>query len=314
MLEISRTWRTLIENRQVHTVFSVVFSWCQTCMYSRLVILCLLMIIMYPWPFPRCQGAYFPPQSTFIQYRDQPALANVTLERQSIFTQSSSVQDDICALEKAHMRSTSSLSFPNVALQTVPMFIRLTMALSCLSRRSSSASFFHASLLQAIYGVVSLALCPQIVFQAPQYFKFSETQATFEGCFACQSICGVVSLTPACPGQYTHRSFRSWCRPLVDTFRSGLPNPFFTFCSKLIESVRMVACMVRLSPLEAIQRMRGQRRFSVRKWCMRMCVCVWMEWTWSLWYIGIYPHTTYCISSLLTMPLLPVLTAIVLMA
>ena len=43
----------------------------------------------------------------------------------------SSVQDGIYALGKAHMRSTPSLrSFPNVAFETVPMFVRLTMALS----------------------------------------------------------------------------------------------------------------------------------------------------------------------------------------
>ena len=42
-----------------------------------------------------------------------------------------SVQDGIYALGKAHMRSTPSLrSFPNVAFETVPMFVRLTMALS----------------------------------------------------------------------------------------------------------------------------------------------------------------------------------------
>ena len=39
--------------------------------------------------------------------------------------------------------------------------------------------------------------------------------------------------TPACSGQYTHRSFRK-CQ-------SGLPILLFTFCSKPIESVRMRA-------------------------------------------------------------------------
>ena len=44
---------------------------------------------------------------------------------------SSSVQDVIYALRKAHMRSTPSVrSFPNVAFETVPMFVWLTMALS----------------------------------------------------------------------------------------------------------------------------------------------------------------------------------------
>jgi len=43
--------------------------------------------------------------------------------------QFSSVQDGMCALGKAHMRSTRSLrSFPNVAFETVPMFVWLMMA------------------------------------------------------------------------------------------------------------------------------------------------------------------------------------------
>ena len=41
---------------------------------------------------------------------------------------------------------------------------------------SSGGSSFHASLLQAIDGVMSLALCPQVVSQAPQHFRSSETQ------------------------------------------------------------------------------------------------------------------------------------------
>ena len=43
----------------------------------------------------------------------------------------SSIQGDIYALGKAHMRSTPSLrSFPNVAFETAPMFVWLTMAIS----------------------------------------------------------------------------------------------------------------------------------------------------------------------------------------
>ena len=45
--------------------------------------------------------------------------------------QFSSAQDGIYALGKAHMRFTPSLrSFPNVALERVPMLVLLTMALS----------------------------------------------------------------------------------------------------------------------------------------------------------------------------------------
>ena len=65
--------------------------------------------------------------------------------------------------------------------------------LSSFQGRSSSASSFHASLLQAI-DVVSLALCPQVVSQASQHFRSSEKEATCEGCFARQSVCSVVSL------------------------------------------------------------------------------------------------------------------------
>ena len=105
--------------------------------------------------------------------------------------QFSSVQDIIYALGKAHMRATPSLrSFPNVA------FVRLIddSPLSSFQGRSSSASSFNASLLQAINGVMSLALCLQVVSQASQHFRSSEKQATCEGCFARQSICSVVSL------------------------------------------------------------------------------------------------------------------------
>ena len=40
----------------------------------------------------------------------------------------------------------------------------------------------------------------------------------------------------------------------IETVQSGHPMRPFTFCCKFIESVRMVACVVRLSPLEAVQR------------------------------------------------------------
>ena len=66
--------------------------------------------------------------------------------------------------------------------------------LSSFQGRSSSASSFHASLLQASSGVMSLALCSQVVSQASQHFRSSEKQAISEGCFARQSICSVVSL------------------------------------------------------------------------------------------------------------------------
>ena len=79
-------------------------------------------------------------------------------------------------------------SFPNAAFKTAPKFVLLRQG------RSSRASSSHASVLQVIADVVSLALCAQVVFQAPQHFRSSEKQATCEGCFACQSICSVIFL------------------------------------------------------------------------------------------------------------------------
>ena len=53
---------------------------------------------------------------------------------------------------------------------------------------------FTLFLLQAIDGVMSLALCPQVVSQDSQHFRSSEKQAACEGCFARQSTCSVISL------------------------------------------------------------------------------------------------------------------------
>ena len=79
--------------------------------------------------------------------------------------QFSSVQDGIYALGKAHMRSTPSLgSFLNVAFENSPNVGLIDDGLFSSSQgRSLSASSSYASLFQAIYGVMSLALCPQVV-------------------------------------------------------------------------------------------------------------------------------------------------------
>ena len=53
---------------------------------------------------------------------------------------------------------------------------------------------FHASLLLAINGVMSLALCPQVVSQASQHSRSSEKQTTCEGCFARYSGMSMVLL------------------------------------------------------------------------------------------------------------------------
>ena len=86
--------------------------------------------------------------------------------------------------------------------------------------RLSSASPFHASLNEAIDGVTSLAFCPQVVSEAPQHFRSSEIQANCDALSASLSAWSF-PFTPACPGQYTYRSFRGWMLTL-DPFLSGL--------------------------------------------------------------------------------------------
>ena len=113
--------------------------------------------------------------------------------------------------------------------------------------------FLRLRLLQAIDSVMSLALCPQVLPQATQHFRSSETKAACDGWMPASLSAPSFPLTPACPGQYTHRILRRWMSN-IDTCQSGLPIPLFTFCSRLIESVRIMACVVWLSPPEVMQR------------------------------------------------------------
>ena len=80
-----------------------------------------------------------------------------------------------------YIRFTPSLH-PTLSLKQ--FYVRLIddRPFSSFQGRSSSASSFHASLLQAIDGVMSLALCPLVLSQDPQHFRSSETQATCDGC------------------------------------------------------------------------------------------------------------------------------------
>ena len=80
--------------------------------------------------------------------------------------------------------------------------------LSSFQGRSSSASSFHASLLQAINGVMSLALCPQVVSQASQHFSdLPKSKALVRVALPASLSAQSFPFTPACPGQYTHRRF-----------------------------------------------------------------------------------------------------------
>ena len=62
--------------------------------------------------------------------------------------------------------------------------------------------------------------------------SFSTLQIFQEASHLCGLLCPPVCLsfpfTPACPGQYTHRSFRRWMS-IIDTVHSGLPIPCCVF-------------------------------------------------------------------------------------
>ena len=90
--------------------------------------------------------------------------------------------------------------------------------------------------LQAIGGVMSLALCPQVMSRAPQHFRSSEMQTTFEGCFAHWSICLVISHHSGMSRQYTHRCLEGGCRSWTHA-SLGFPCGHSTFCSKHVEYV-----------------------------------------------------------------------------
>ena len=89
----------------------------------------------------------------------------------------------------------------------------------------------------------SMVWCPRLCacrFQAPQHFISSKKQVTCEGCFAPRSICSVQEFSK------------------VDVDHGHIPacasHSSFHFLYKFTDSVRIIARVVWLSPLEAIQR------------------------------------------------------------
>ena len=99
------------------------------------------------------------------------------------YVQFSSVQ---CGMESPFYGKPTCAPFclSGISLETVLMLVWLTMALSRPAKvnRWPFAIFFYASLLQAVDGVMSLTLCPQVVSQAPQRCRSSKTQDTCDGC------------------------------------------------------------------------------------------------------------------------------------
>ena len=68
-------------------------------------------------------------------------------------------------------------SFPNIAFETVTMFVWLTAALTHPSRKIIKHFLFLRCFYSRHDGVIFLALCLQVVSQAPEHFRPSKTQA-----------------------------------------------------------------------------------------------------------------------------------------
>ena len=96
----------------------------------------------------------------------------------------------ICAPPPSPLRS-----FPSVAVETVSMLVWLTMALSRPLKEDRWALPLSTPLSPpgdrwcGVLGIVQL----QVLSQMPQHFRSSETQATCDGWFSCQSIFSVIS-------------------------------------------------------------------------------------------------------------------------
>ena len=91
------------------------------------------------------------------------------------------------------------------------------------------AASFCASPLRGVHVVASLALCLQVMSQAPQHFRPSETQAAFNSWAAHGLFLRLQVLRDSRP-TYTD----------VECCHLALSFPVFTFCSKLVESVRIM--------------------------------------------------------------------------
>ena len=145
------------------------------------------------------------------------------------------------------MLSTPSLRrFPNVAFEMV-WFWWLSLILS----RQIVCGFLFPCLSSPCNWLCGVRVFVPML-KVLQHFRSSETGHLQ------WLLCPLVYLLSYFPSLQlvqgsTHAGvFEGGCQQL--TFQSGLPIPLFTFCNKLIESVKMEACLVRLPPLEAIQR------------------------------------------------------------
>ena len=114
------------------------------------------------------------------------------------------------------------LTKPFSSFETVPVYVCLVDEALLVLSGSIVERFLFLSLLQVINGLMSMAFCPHVAFQAPQHFRSSETQASCDSCVVRQSVClvsfhdhGMSSTVHVQESSYsvllyTYRSLRRW--------------------------------------------------------------------------------------------------------
>ena len=134
----------------------------------------------------------------------------------------------------------------SVCLVGLGSFVCLLEVRSFLTSEVMSAiSFLQSSVISAVM------LWPVHIQTGPQASKYlcsAKLWTRCDVCCACQSV--ILPLTWACPGQQIHRRLSSG-RLCMAECQSGQPIPYSTFCSRSIESVRMMACIICVSHWEA---------------------------------------------------------------
>ena len=163
-----------------------------------------------------------------------------------------SAQAGIVALGKAHTCSTLSLSsLLKVALKTVPMFVRLNTDRSQPCRVECRPLPFLTSLfLQVISAVMLWPIHVQKVPQALEHLCPAKLQTRCDICCACQSICPFIPTDSNMPMAVDPKKSLQLktvhgCVPIRAT------HSRLHLCSRLIESVRMMACVICASHWEA---------------------------------------------------------------
>ena len=140
-------------------------------------------------------------------------------------------------------------------------FLRSSVGISALSRRFKIYCERFISLRLSPFGdlwcdVTGFGFVPPCCTSSSSTLQIFRSASHLLGCFVCQSICPVISLDSGMPSA-AHPQESS----KVDVKHGHWPVwashsmiPLFTFCSKLTGSVKIMACVVRLSSLSTIQR------------------------------------------------------------